>query len=211
MSYADNLWLFTTLLFGIIVVPGVDMIFVLANALSGGRRTGFAAVAGVTAGGAVHSLFGAIGVGLLSRLPSAVFTAVLAAGATYMIWIGITLLRSSIAIDGIEAETVRSRWVAFRRGAVTCLLNPKAYLFMVAVYPQFLKPQFGSLWSQALILGVLTAAMQIGVYGALALAAGRSRDALLSSPRLTAFVGRAAGLLLIVAAGLTAWQGWSES
>src|SRR6202012_907158 len=40
MSYTENLWLFLLLLFGIIIVPGMDMMFVLANALTGGRRTG---------------------------------------------------------------------------------------------------------------------------------------------------------------------------
>src|SRR5690606_4834192 len=65
MTYGENLWLFFTLLFGIIIVPGMDMIFVLANSLSRGRPAGMAATAGIMAGGAVHSLYGALGVGLL--------------------------------------------------------------------------------------------------------------------------------------------------
>ena len=68
MSYSDNLWLYFTLLFGIIIVPGMDMLFVLASSLTGGRRTGLAATAGIVAGGGVHSLYGAIGVGLLASL-----------------------------------------------------------------------------------------------------------------------------------------------
>jgi threonine/homoserine/homoserine lactone efflux protein len=64
-----------------------------------------------------------------------VFTLLLYAGAGYMLWIGITLLRSSIAVDGVGAASTRSLWAAFRQGALTCLLNPKAYLFVLAVYP----------------------------------------------------------------------------
>jgi len=211
MTYAENLWLFLTLLFGIIIVPGMDMLFVLANALTGGRAAGLSATAGIMAGGAIHTLFGAVGVGILATLAPSVFTFMLFAGAAYMIWIGITLMRSSITIDAVGSARLRSLWVAFRQGAVTCLLNPKAYLFVLAVYPQFLKPQYGAIWSQALVMGVMTMLMQLGVYGGLALAAGRSRDFLVSSPQATIFFGRAAGVIFIVVAGLTAWHGWAVS
>nr|CAD6607832.1 LysE family translocator [Rhizobium sp. TCK] len=74
MTYGENLWLFFTLLFGIIIVPGMDMIFVLANSLSRGRPAGMAATGGIMAGGAVHSLYGALGVGLLASFIPVLFT-----------------------------------------------------------------------------------------------------------------------------------------
>ncbi|WP_112664080.1 LysE family translocator [Microvirga flavescens] len=203
MSYGENLWLFTILLFGIIIVPGMDMLFVLANSLTGGRRSGFAATAGIMFGGAAHTLFGALGVGLLYRLAPSAFTALLFIGAAYMAWIGFTLLRSSITVETVGAAKARSLWVAFRQGAVTCLLNPKAYLFVLAVYPQFMLPQYGTIWTQALVMGLLTVLMQFGVYGGLALAAGSSRRFLVSRPRTTMLIGRAAGLLFIAIAAIT--------
>ncbi|RJG43117.1 LysE family translocator [Mesorhizobium sp. DCY119] len=209
MTYTENLWLFLTLLFGIIIIPGMDMLFVLANSLTRGRNAGLSATAGIMAGGAIHTLFGALAVGILTTLAPSVFTVMLFFGAGYMAWIGITLMRSSIAIDAVGTATARSLWVAFRQGAVTCLLNPKAYLFVLAVYPQFLKPQYGAIWSQALVMGVMTVLMQLGIYGGLALAAGRSRDFLVSSPQATMLAGRAAGVIFIVVAGLTAWHGWA--
>ncbi|MBF9232493.1 LysE family translocator [Microvirga alba] len=203
MTYTENLWLFVILLFGIIIVPGMDMLFVLANSLTGGRRAGLAATGGIMVGGAFHTAFGAISVGLLSRLAPSVFTALLFAGAAYMVWIGITLLRSSITVGAIGAAETHSLWIAFRQGAVTCLLNPKAYLFILAVYPQFLLPQYGAIWTQALVMGVLTVLMQLGIYGGLAFAAGSSRAFLVSSPRATMLIGRSAGLLFITIAILT--------
>lgn len=47
---------------------------------------------------------------------------------------------------------------------LTCLLNPKAYLFMFAVFPQFLRPEAGGIWLQATILGTIIAATQFSVY-----------------------------------------------
>lgn len=130
----------------------MDMFFVIANALTGGRRSGMAAVSGIMLGGAVHTLFGAIAVGALTQLPITVFQAMILVGAAYMGWIGWTLLRSSITVDSIGRASSRSDWVAFRQGTITCLLNPKAYLFVLAVFPQFMRPEYGPIWSQALVM-----------------------------------------------------------
>jgi threonine/homoserine/homoserine lactone efflux protein len=207
MTYTENLWLFFTLLFGIIVVPGMDMIFVLANALTRGRTAGLAATAGIMLGGLVHSLYGAIGVGLLASLMPVLFRPLLILGALYMAWIGISLIRSSITVDHVGPADTRSNWEAFRRGAVTCLINPKAYLFMLAVYPQFLRPDFGPLAPQAAVMAAMTAATQLAIYGGLAVAAGRARTLLVGNSDATIWVGRIAGLLLLAVSLLTLWEG----
>lgn len=134
------------------------------------------------------------------------FTPLMMFGAAYMIWVGIGLMRSSIVVEGDEVSASASARRAFRRGIVTCLSNPKAYLFMMAVYPQFLKPIYGPVWIQGIIMGLMTAGTQLAVYGTLALTAGKSRDLLVSSPHITIFIGRAAGLLLVVVAGFTLWE-----
>jgi threonine/homoserine/homoserine lactone efflux protein len=207
MDYTQALWLYTILVFGIIVVPGMDMFFVLANALTGGQGLGMAALGGIMLGGAVHTLFGALAVGMLTQLPTLFFQVMILAGALYMAWIGYTLLRSAITVDGVGRSTIRSGWVAFRQGTVTCLLNPKAYLFVLAVFPQFMRPDYGPIWSQAIALGIITVLMQGGIYGALAVGAGHARDAMVHNPVATIWIGRGAGGLFMLVALLTAWHG----
>ena len=208
MTYTENLWLYLVLLFGIIIVPGMDSLFVMANSLTGGRRLGIAAVFGIMLGGAYHTAFGALGVSVILKLAPALLTALLIAGALYMAWIGITLLRSSITVNAVGTATTRTWNTAFRQGMVTCMLNPKAYLFTIAVMPQFIRPQFGAVWSQALVMGVMTALMQLAIYGSLALGAAKARDGLVANPRATMITGRAVGLVFLIAAGITAWEGW---
>ncbi|ESW65824.1 threonine transporter RhtB [Mesorhizobium sp. LSJC268A00] len=207
MSYAENLWLFFILLSGIIIVPGMDMLFVLANALTGGRDRGLAATGGIMVGGIVHTLNGAIGVGLLMHFVPILYKPLLIAGAAYMAFIGISLMRSSITVGHDGPAGSRTAWKAFRQGLVTCLINPKAYLFIFAVYPQFLKPDYGPIWMQATVMGLLTMLTQAAIYGGLAITAGRSRNLLVANPRATAFAGRAAGLLLFAVSVFTAWEG----
>tara|TARA_R110002124_G_scaffold63350_13_gene173069 strand:- start:2209 stop:2853 length:645 start_codon:yes stop_codon:yes gene_type:complete len=211
MDYAQALWLYLALLLGIIALPGMDMFLIIANALTGGRRRGLATLAGVMLGGAVHTVFGTLAVGVLTHLPGGLYTVMIVAGAGYMAWIGWSLLGSSITVDHIGKGALRSDWSAFVQGAVTCLLNPKAYLFVLAVFPQFMRPQYGPLWSQALVLGLMTISTQFVIYGALALAAGRGRDALIGNPGVTIWFGRSAGLFFILAAAFTAWHGINQS
>ena len=208
MNYAENLWLFTLLLAGIIVVPGMDMIFVIANGLSGGRRAGIAATSGIMLGGAFHTLFGTVAVTALSTLVPQLAGPMLVAGALYMIWIGYTLARSAIVIDGIEASTLHRTARIFTQGLITCLLNPKAWLFILAVYPQFMRPEYGPFWRQALIMGALTLLLQATVYGGLAIAAAKGRDALTAKPEVIIWIGRAAGWLLVAVAALMLVEGW---
>lgn len=210
MTYATNLWLFFVLLTGIILVPGMDMMFVLANALTRGRRAGLAATLGLMVGGVCHTLFGTFAVAGLSRLMPAVYGPMLMIGSAYMAWIGFSLARSSIVIDTVDTGAIRSSRAVFVQGIVTCLLNPKAWLFILAVYPQFMSPVFGPLWPQALIMGAMTISVQFVIYGGLAVGAAHGRDALISNPALTIWVGRGAGLLLVAIAGYTLLRGFSE-
>ena len=203
MTYAQNLWIYFLLLFGIIIVPGMDMFFVMANSLIGGRARGMAATFGIMVGGVFHTIFGAFFVGVITQMAPQILTFILLASASYMAWIGYTLLRSSITVSSIGERDAGSLAAAFRQGFITCILNPKAYVFVLAVYPQFIQPRFGPVWSQALVMGIMTLLMQMSIYGGLGLAAAKSRDWLISNPNITIWIGRGAGAAFILVAALT--------
>lgn len=209
MHETAHLWLYFLVVFGIIVLPGLDMAFVVANSLVGGNRAGFAAVAGIVAGGVCHVVMGALGIAAILTLWPAMFNAMLLAGALYIGWTGWTLLRSSesFALSAQTGSTLDRRSV-FVRGMATCLLNPKAYVFMLAVFPQFLAPGNGPLWIQASALGVITAFTQAAVYGTIALLAVRASRWLDGNRDARANVARGVGIVLIVAALLTGVRGW---
>ena len=207
-----QLSLFFVLVFGVVVLPGLDMAYVMGSALAGGRGKGFAALAGVVAGGASHVLMTALGISVVLRLVPGLFNAMLLAGALYIAWIGLSLLRSDVSggLAARDAATTQSWWRTFRQGMLTCLLNPKAYLFMLAVFPQFLRPERGALWWQVLVLWLVIAANQLGVYGGLALLAGRMRGWLALRPAAGAMAARCVGVLLLGAAAFTGFEGWQR-
>ncbi len=203
MSYAQNIWLFSALVFGIIAVPGMDMFYVVTSALTGGRARGLAATAGVMLGGAVHAAFATVFVGVLSGISPLAFQVLMLAGAGYMAWIGWTLIGSTITVSDMGEASAGSHRRAFAQGLMTCLLNPKAYMFTLAVFPQFMLAKWGAVWVQAIVMGAIIVAMQAAIYGTLALLAAKSRDFLTTSPAFTIWFGRGAGALFLAVAALT--------
>ena len=208
MSHTADLLLFAALVFGIVVLPGLDMAFVMGSSLAAGRRHGLAAVAGIAAGGVCHVVMTTLGISVLLKVIPAAFNALLLAGALYIAWIGISLLRADSAFGVQAGGGAMSARTTFRRGALTSLMNPKAYLFMLAVFPQFLHAEYGPLWSQALALWVIIAVTQVTVYGAVALAAAQARGWLVRKPAAGMVAARVVGVVLVGAALLTGFEGW---
>ena len=148
-----------------------------------------------------------LGVSVLLRTVPGAFNALLVAGALYIAWIGVSLIRSHAAFS-VAATVDRPLAATFRQGMLTCLLNPKAYLFMLAIFPQFLRPEYGALVVQAAVMWLIIALNQVFVYGGLALAADRARRWLSREPAAGVFVARSVGVLLIGAAMFTGIEGW---
>ncbi|MDB5756619.1 MAG: threonine transporter RhtB [Massilia sp.] len=212
MNGSAYLWIYFLVVLCVIVLPGLDMAFVLVSALVGGRSGGLAAVAGVVAGGICHVVMGALGVAAILQLWPALFNALLLGGAVYIAWIGWGLSRGGAGVFAVTAQAAaRPAPSVFLQGMLTCLLNPKAYVFMLAIFPQFLQPGRGPLWAQAGSLGLITAATQAGVYGGVALLAQRASRWFDANPGTNAIAGRVVGAVLVCAGIFTAVNGWQAA
>lgn len=199
----SQLWFFFILVLGIIVLPGMDMAFVLGSTLVNGLKSGVAALAGIVVGGVGHTAMAALGVGLALQAVPQLLTVMLVAGALYLGWIGWSLLRGASALGEVRDQASRPWGATFRRGLLTCLLNPKAYLFMIAVYPQFARPEHGSMAVQAVAMGSIIALTQAAVYGTVALGAVRVKAWLRGSGRAQVLAGQSVGGVLLLGA---AWS-----
>ena len=223
MAPASSLWIFFGLVFGIVLLPGLDMACVLASSVAGGRRAGLASVGGIATAGVAHVVIGALGIAAILGVMPSLWNALLLLGAAYIAWIGIALARNGMTLSGAfgsgtavmdgvpgAAAVGIPLVIAFRRGMLTNLLNPKAYVFMLAVFPQFVRPEWGPIWMQGVVLGAIIMATQLAIYGPIALAAAQARHWLIARPRVLAQVGRAIGLLLIAVAlysTIASWRG----
>jgi threonine/homoserine/homoserine lactone efflux protein len=115
--------------------PGPDVLLVANQAARRGIDAGLASVLGITVGGLWYMLLCGFGFLSILALSPALFTAVKIAGACYLAWLGVQLLRGAFA--GNEETDPPSLRAPFRQGLLANLLNPKVAVFYLAVLPQF--------------------------------------------------------------------------
>ena len=190
---------FVAMVFLISVVPGPDVVFVVASGLRDGRRGGVAAALGVTGGMAVHTLAAALGLSALVRSSATAFEAVRLAGAGYLVWLGVHALRSqgrtSAPTAGDSAR--RSSSQIARQAALTNLLNPKVIVFFLAFLPQFVDRGRGEVAAQILLLGVVFTLVGLTTDLAYGVLAGTVRRAFVSSARLSRRLERLVGVIYL--------------
>jgi len=181
----------------IIVTPGADMAMILGATLTAGRRQGLFAVGGVVSGALVHVSVAAIGLSALLAASPAAMRVVGVAGAAYLVWIGIGLMRSGAELRA-GAGSPAMGWAVWRRAAGTNLLNPKAYLFMLAVFPHFLRPGGWPSWAQTLVLGAILLSLSVLIYGGLVAVSHSLASRGGARPGLARNLGRATGAYLAI-------------
>ena len=139
------------------VTPGPGIFYVLARTLAGGRREGILSSLGTFAGGMFHVFAAALGISAILAASAVAFHTVKYAGAAYLVWLGIRMIRTRNA--QLPIETFAPSRGAFGQGIVTEVLNPKTALFFLSFIPQFISPQLGHIFLQFLIFGAISVAL----------------------------------------------------
>ena len=180
--------------------PGPDNLMVLGIGVSRGRRHGIAFGLGCALGCLSHTLLAIAGVSALVAASPVALTTLKLAGGTYLVWLGITSLRSQgeVALDatvsGTRAASLRA---LFGQGLVANAINPKVVLFFLAFLPQFVRPGQGPVAWQMAALGLAFTAQAALLFGLLGYFAGSVGQWLQRWPRAGLWLDRVAGLVFI--------------
>jgi threonine/homoserine/homoserine lactone efflux protein len=186
----------------LLLIPGPAVIYILNRSVADGREVGLSAVAGLELGNLVHAVAAAAGLSAVLATSATAFNTVKWLGAGYLIFVGVrTLLRPPVAVAS-EATSV-SRRRTFVQGIVVNTLNPKVALFFLSFLPQFIDPDKGAAWSQALVLGITFVLIGCLTDGLYALTASALRARLLSG-RTLPFVQRYVAGTVFIGLGLVA-------
>ncbi len=189
----------------VLVIPGPTILLVVSYALSHGRRTALATVAGVAAGDLLAMTLSLAGVGALLAASATAFTVLKWIGAAYLIWLGVKLWRAPavpLAAAADEPPAVPpARSMGLHAFAVTAL-NPKSIAFFVAFLPQFISPDHPPV-PQMVIMGGTFLVLAIANAAAYGLLAGSLR-AQIRRPATMRLVNRVGGTALIGAGVATA-------
>jgi leucine efflux protein len=164
-----DIWTYLLGTVAIILLPGPNSLFVLSTAAKTGVRTGYRAAAGVFVGDAVLMALSAAGVASLLTAHPPIFMVIKYAGAAYLGYLGLSMLRGAwrrwrtrndpAAPRPAGARPAEARVDAadrpFRRAAAISLLNPKAILFFISFFIQFVDPAYPHPALSFLLLGLI--------------------------------------------------------
>ena len=170
----------------LLLTPGPGVMYIVARSIGQGSRAGLVSVLGLSAGALVHVAAAAAGISTILLASATAFGLVKAAGAAYLIYLGIRTLLARGAVASTEVCTPRSSRRLFADGVLVSVLNPKIALFFLAFLPQFVDPGRGPVARQILLLGLLYVALALVTDSGYALLAGslrhRLRDRALQGP-----------------------------
>ncbi|MRG28415.1 LysE family translocator [Laceyella tengchongensis] len=169
----STIWLFIIATTTLLIIPGPAVLYIMARSIDQGKKAGLLSVLGVSLGGAVHVLAGAIGVSAILMTSATAFNIVKYLGAAYLIYLGCKTLFSTADLTASEKQsgTRKTACKIFCESALVEIMNPKTALFFLAFFPQFISPSAGSVTVQFVLLGtifVILALISDGLYAILA-------------------------------------------
>jgi len=170
----STLALFATACLVLTATPGPDMLLIASRSISQGKASGFATLAGIQVGTYCHALAAALGLSQLFLAVPAAYDVVRYAGAAYLLYLAWRTFRSTGAglspTKGLPRHSIAT---VFRQGLLTNLLNPKMALFVLALFPQFVRPADGGVALQIMVLATVLNLIGLVVNGVVIVTASR--------------------------------------
>lgn len=181
----------------LVLLPGPNMLLVTQSVGLFGKQAGFFNVLGFITALYIHAVVFALGLSVIMVKSSELFHLIRIAGALYIIYIGLSGLCSSWRIkltpksaqEGISLPQIHTEtpWKSYTKGLVSCVLNPKAALFFLSFFPQFIHYQY-SVLTQSLFLTLIWTCISATWYSLLILFLNRFRT-ILESQRFKKYFG----------------------
>lgn len=191
----SDIWTFILAVVVFLAIPGPGTFALLTATSKGGKSGGYIALMGLILGDQILLWLAVAGVAALLAANPLLFKAVQYAGAVYLIWIGISLLRPGAhPSTGLIPMQVGKY---FHQGLLITVLNPKAIVFYMAFFPLFIDPQrhqgLLTFATMAALIALITLIYCTGII----LIGNALSNRLRSNPTIGQWLQRAAGVFLI--------------
>ncbi|MBO9565884.1 MAG: LysE family translocator [Niastella sp.] len=171
----NELLMFALAALVLVISPGPNMIYLISRSITQGRTAGLISLAGVICGFLFHIIMVSFGLtAILFAVPFA-YTVLKTLGVLYLLYLawqavkpgskGIFEAKKDLPVDGPTK--------LFRMGFLTNVLNPKVAIFYLSFFPQFIRPSYGSVLTQSLMLGVTQMLVSFTVNFIIVLSAAR--------------------------------------
>ncbi len=137
------------------LLPGPDILFVLTQSISQGKKAGMAIASGLCTGLLFHTTAAALGVSAILYSSAVAFSFLKYAGAIYLLYLAYMTIKEEGKLASLESMRVTELSLLYRRGIFMNILNPKVSLFFLAFLPQFVDAGSGNVPQQMIFLGAV--------------------------------------------------------
>ncbi len=185
----------------IVLLPGPNTLYIMAVSAHDGITAGFKGAAGIFCSDMVLMFLSVAGVASLIQTTPVLFNIIKCAGALYLVWLGVGLLKSVLRRDqddipAIDASTQKYQ-NPFRVAMMIGVLNPKAILFYVSFFIQFVDPNYDKPLLSFALLGVMVEIIAQAFFAALIISTVYFKGRLSQKNRLAKVVKAGAGSAFI--------------
>lgn len=179
-----TLWGFISTAVLLTLMPGPDILFVITQSITQGRKAGIVFAAGLCTGLIAHTTAVSLGISVLLMSSLVAFTVLKIAGAMYLFYLGIRAFISrhrnhfSLNVESVD------RGKLYRKGILMNVLNPKVILFFLAFFPQFINSGAENPIPQMLLLGLIFMIQAFLIFSTVAVLADRLSRRLMQNQRI---------------------------
>ncbi|KZE81990.1 LysE family translocator [Myroides marinus] len=163
----EVLYTFFITCFLLIITPGPDILYVVSQSITRGRKYGYAIVVGQMGGLLFHLSLFAFGVSALITQSELLFKGVKLFGALYLFWLSYKVFQEEnvIVIDESTSGKNDKTFMGFvRKGLLMNVMNPKVMMFFLALFPGFITEAAGSVQKQVFVLGSVFIAEAVVIF-----------------------------------------------
>ena len=164
------------------IAPGPDIIYVLAQGVSNGKRSAVITALGLCSGITIHTIAAALGLSVIFHTSSFAFNSLKYAGVAYLLFLAYKAVVNSKQFLHSNTPPQLTYKSLFQRGFIMNLLNPKVSLFFLAFLPQFITPNSKHIALEMAALGAIFMIQAIIIFTIVGLCAGTIGDRILKQP-----------------------------
>ncbi|MCC4768248.1 LysE family translocator [Methanosarcina sp. DH1] len=170
------------------LLPGPDILFVITQSISQGKKAGIATASGLSTGVLAHTTAAAVGVSALVYKSALAFEIVKYAGAAYLLYLAWHALKESEELVSSAPFRETNTFALYRRGIFMNVLNPKVALFFLAFLPQFVNIDSGNVPMQMIFLGIIFMVQAWLIFFAVSVFAGTVGERIIQKPGVGRYI-----------------------
>lgn len=180
------------------LMPGPDILFVIAQSISQNKKAGIVTAFGLCTGLIVHLTAAILGISAMVYQSALAIALVKYIGAAYLLFLSWEAFREREADFAIGNKKTLPYISLYKKGILMNMLNPKISLFFLALLPQFVDNSQGNVPMQMLVLGILFIVQALAIFTLVSMFSNRIRNLLMSTPIIAKRINSIKGILLFI-------------